>query len=240
MKKAGIIGGLGPQTSAEFCLEVGFACSKITKIRPNILVSNVAVPLQTESEIINGRNKEKILPLLIDCAKQLENAGADFIVIPCNTVHVFIEEIRKSVKIPVLSIIEETSSFLRSKDIKKVGLLGTQITIREKLFDEKLNENSIEIVSPDQSNQSKLGQLINRLVKNSHNKEDKKKLLKIIDGLIAKNVDCILLACTDLQLLVKNHNKVKIFDTLNVLTKATVLEIVNTSPVSTKVKFKLK
>lgn len=82
MKKAGIIGGLGPQTSAEFCLEVGFACSKKTGIRPNILVSNVAIPLQIESEVINGRNK-KILPPLISCAKQLEKAGFDFIAKSC-------------------------------------------------------------------------------------------------------------------------------------------------------------
>lgn len=240
MKKAGIIGGLGPQTSAEFCLEIVFACSKITQIRPNILVSNAAVPLETESEIINGKNKEKILPLLIDSAKQLENAGADFIVIPCNTVHVFIEEIRKSVKIPVLSIIEETSHFLKSKDIKKVGLLGTQITIKEKLFDQKLKENKIEIVTPDKSSQSKLGRLIDRLVKASHNERGKNELLEIIDELIVKNVDCVLLACTDLQLLVRNHHKVRVFDTLDILTKATVREIISTSPIGTKTGFKIK
>lgn len=240
MRKAGIIGGLGPQTSAEFCLEIVFACSKITKIRPNILVSNVAIPLRTESEVINGKNKEKILPLLTDCAKQLEKAGADFVVIPCNTVHVFIDEIRKSVKIPALSIIEETTDFLKSKDIKKVGLLGTQTTIKEKLFDEKLKEDNIEIVVPDKSSQLKLGRLINRLVKNMPNKKDKKELLEIIDELAAKNVDCVLLACTDLQLLVKKHRKVRVFDTLDILAKATVREIINTSAVSTRTGFNIK
>lgn len=240
MKKAGIIGGLGPETLAKFCLEVGFACSKKTGIRPNILVSNVAIPLRTESEIINGRNKGKILPLLIDSAKQLEKAGADFIVIPCNTVHVFIEEIRKSVKIPVLSIVEEAVTFLNSKGVKKVGLLGTNTTIKEKLFDRQLKQNGIKIVIPDNSNQTKLSLLIDRLVKKLPNKRDKQKLLEIIDRFTAKNVDCVLLACTDLQLLIKNHNKVRIFDTLDILAKATVREIINTTPVSRKAGFELK
>lgn len=241
MKKAGIIGGLGPETTTKFYMEVVFACSKIAGKRPNIIISNVGLPLDVEEEVIvNAKDKEKLLPFLVDSAQQLEKAGADFIVIPCNTVHVFIDEIKKSVKIPVLSIIEETSDFLKSKDIKRVGLLGTQITIKEKLFNQKLKEKKIEIITPDKSSQSKLGLLINRLVRNSPDKEDKKELLKIIDGMVSKNVDCILLACTDLQLLVRNHHKTRVFDTLDILAKATVREIINTSPVSTKADFKIK
>ncbi|OGM08721.1 hypothetical protein A2159_02360 [Candidatus Woesebacteria bacterium RBG_13_34_9] len=230
MKKAGIIGGLGPETTSKFYMEVVFACSKITGKPPNIIVSNVGIPLDVEEEVVvNAKNKEMLLPLLTNSAQQLEKAGADFIVVPCNTAHVFIDKIRKSVRIPVLSIIEETSDFLKSKDIKRVGLLGTRLTINEKLFDEKLKENGIEIIIPNDSNQSKMGLLINRLLRNSHNKKDKKELLRIIDELVAKNIDCILLACTDLQLLVRNHNKVKIFDTLDLLTKATVREVVDIS-----------
>ncbi len=230
MKKVGIIGGLGPETSAEFCLNVGFACSKVTEVRPNLLVSNVAIPLRIESEIINGESKEKVLPLLIDSAKQLEKAGADFIVIPCNTVHVFIENIRKSVNVPVLSIIEEAGDFLAVKNVKRVGLLGTQTTIKERLFDKILKENKVKVVTPEMSDQLELSRLIDRLVKNSHGKNDKDILLKIIDNLIKKNVDCILLACTDLQLLVKSHHKIQIFDTLGILEIATTREIISRSP----------
>ena len=96
IKILGIIGGLGPETTTRFYMEVIFACLKISRIRPHILISNVAVPLKVESEIIKeAKNEKNVLPFLIDAAKQLENGGADFIVIPCNTVHVFIEEIRK-------------------------------------------------------------------------------------------------------------------------------------------------
>lgn len=228
MKKVGIIGGLGPQTSAEFCLKVVFACSKITKVRPNILVSNVAIPLETESEIINGKNKEKVLPLLIDSAKQLEKAGANFIVIPCNTVHVFIDKIRKSVNIPILSIIDETISFLVTKRVKRVGLLGTPITVKEKLFDKKLKENKIKMVTPNKSDQLELGRVIDCLVKNSHGEKDR--FLRVVNKLAAKDVDCILLACTDLQLLIKSHDKVRIFDTLEILERATVRKIIGKSP----------
>lgn len=223
MKTVGIIGGLGPETTARFYLEVVFACSKISGRRPQILISNVAVPLEIEKKIITeARNEKSILPFLIHAAKQLEDGGADFIVVPCNTVHIFIEEIRKKVNIPVLSIIEETSNFLRKEKIKEVGLLATTATIKNKLFDENLKRNGIKIKTPDNSSQLKIGNIIHSLVNGQNSREDEKELLSIIDGLKTNNT---VLACTDLQLLNIKHKKVKIFDTMEILAKATIMEM---------------
>jgi aspartate racemase len=222
-KTVGIIGGLGPETTAHFYLEVVFACSKISGRRPQILISNVAMPLKIEKEIITeARNERSILPFLIHSAKQLENGGADFIVIPCNTVHIFIDEIRNSVKIPVLSIIEETSSFLRKEKIKEVGLLATTATIKNKLFDESLKQNGIRMKTPNNTNQLRMGKIIHHLVKGEKDKKDKKEFLGIIKKL---NINDAVLACTDLQLLNVKHKKIRIFDTMEILAKATVSEM---------------
>lgn len=221
-KTLGIIGGLGPETTADFYLEVVFACSKINRRRPQMLISNVAIPLKIEKEIITeAKNEKNILPFLIDAAKQLEKGGADFIAIPCNTVHIFIKEIRKSVNIPVLSIIEETSNFLKKEKIKKVGLLATTATIKNKLFDVHLKQSGIKIKTPDDSNQLRMGIIINRLVNNKHSDKDKKELMGIINKLKVKSV---ILACTDLQILNPKCNGVKIFDTMDILAKATIRE----------------
>jgi aspartate racemase len=223
MKTVGIIGGLGPETTAHFYLEIVFGCSNLSVRRPQILISNVAIPLKIEKEIITeAKNEKNILPFLIHSAKQLENGGADFIVIPCNTVHLFIKEIKKSVKIPVLSIIEETSNFLRSEKIKKIGLLGTTATINNKLFDKYLKLNGIEMKTPNNSSQLKLGEIIHHLVKGEKSRKDKKEFLKIIDKF---NVSNIIFACTDLQLFNMKIEGIKIFDTMEILAKATVLEI---------------
>lgn len=222
IKTLGIIGGLGPETTAHFYMEVVFACSKISGKRPQILISNVAVPLKIEKELITeAKNEKNILPFLIDAAKQLEKGGADFIVIPCNTVHIFIKEIRKTVNIPVLSIIEETSNFLKKEKIKEIGLLATTVTIKTKLFDEKLRGCGIKIRIPNDSSQLKMGTIINRLVNNKHSEKDKKELIEIINELKVKNV---ILACTDLQILNPKCDGVKIFDTMDILAKATIKE----------------
>lgn len=225
MKTVGIIGGLGTETTARFYMEVVFACSKISGKRPQILISNVAIPLKIEKEIIiEAENEKNILPFLIDTTKQLERGGADFIVIPCNSVHIFIEEIRKSVKIPVLSIINETSMFLKKEKIKEVGLLATTVTIKNKLFDKSLKSSEIKIKTPDKANQLKIDIVINRLVNNIHNEKDKKEILSIINELKVKNA---LLACTDLQILNPKRSGIKIFDTMDILAKATVGRILS-------------
>ena len=223
IKTLGIIGGLGPETTARFYTEVVFACSKINGRRPQILISNVAVPLSVEKELITeAKNMNNILPFLLNAAKQLERGGASFIVIPCNTVHIFIDEIRRSVNIPVLSIVEETTNFLRKEQIKEVGVFATTATIKNKLFDQHFEENGIRIIIPTTSNQSAMGTIINRLENNQQTQKDKDKFRMIIEETKTKNV---VLACTDLQILNLKCDKVNIFDTMNILVQSTVKEI---------------
>lgn len=223
MKTAGIIGGLGPETTAHFYLKVVFACAKKSGIRPNMLISNVALPLTIEKELIkDAKNEKKILPFLIASARQLERGGSDFIVIPCNTVHMFIKEIRHSVRIPVLSIIEETTKFLKKRKVNKVGLFATSATIKNRLFDERFKQNGIEIITPNNSDQRKLNSMIHHLVCGKNSKEDRKRFLTIVKKLKVRSA---LLACTDLQLLNPTHKGVQFFDMMDILAKATVREI---------------
>ena len=225
MKTVGIIGGLGPETTAKFYMEIVFACSKIARQRPKILISNVALPLEIEKEIIlEAKGTSKVLPFLLDSARQLEKGGADFIVIPCNTVHVFIDEIRASVDIPVLSIIEEAVVFLQEQNIKKVGFLATKTTIKNGIFTSKFKGEDLEIEIPNVSDQDLVVKIIHNLVVNKSTAKDKNEFQKVVKRLNEKN---ILLACTDLQLLHSKVENVRIFDTLDILLKATVRKILS-------------
>ena len=227
MKTVGIIGGLGPETTADFYLEVVFSFfDKNKENRPPMLMWNVPIPNKVEEDFITkGEGAERYLPFLIDAAQRLERGGADFIVIPCNSVHIFIEEVRKSVTIPVLSIIDETVSFLKAEDIKEVGILSTSATIRQKLYDDKLKSSGIAIKIPSDEDQSKVGDIINNLVHNRHAEKDKEEILKIINTLSSTGINTILLACTDLQVIIPQHKKVQIYDTMAILAEATVREL---------------
>lgn len=228
MKTVGIIGGLGPETTSEFYLELIFSCQKLNKVhRPGILIYSVPLPYDIEEEAIaKGKGEERCLPFLLEAAKNLESAGADFIVMPCNSLHVFIEEIRGFVSVPVLSIVEETAKFLEKENISEIGLISTAITLNKKLYEKIFLANSIKQVTPDDSQQLKINKIIHNLVSNRHDDADREELFEIINDFKKKGLKHIILACTDLQLFIPDeYSSLKIYDTMKIFANATVREI---------------
>lgn len=227
MKTVGIIGGLGPETTSEFYLDIVFSCQGKNKTaRPPILISSVPLPYNIEEDAIaKNVGIERCLPFLIEEAKRLEKAGADFIVMPCNSLHVFIEQIRKSVSVPVLSIVEETVKFLKKEGMNKVGIVSTSATIKNKLYENAFAENGIEYVVPNELQQARIGKFILNLVVGQQKNRDREELISIINDFENKGLDCVILACTDLQLLIPSHKNLKIFDTMKIFADATVENI---------------
>ena len=227
MKTVGIIGGLGPETTSEFYLDIVFSCQKKDRTaRPAVIISSVPLPYQIEEDaIVNNLGIERCLPFLTQEAKRLEKSGADFIVMPCNSLHVFIKEIRESVAIPVLSIVEETVKFLKREKMNKVGIISTSATIKNKLYENAFAENSIEYIAPDALQQAKMGKFILNLVTGQQKNRDREELIDIVNSFEDKSLDCVILACTDLQLLIPQHPKIKIFDTMKILADSTVENI---------------
>src|SRR3989338_6835870 len=131
MKTIGVLGGMGPEASATFYNMIINICHKKynaqqdTDYPPMIIYS---LPLEgfDETGIVD---QEKVLRQLIKGIKVLESSGSDFIVIACNTVHCFIDELRKNVKIPILSIIEETSNKLK---LDKINIMGGKNSISDR------------------------------------------------------------------------------------------------------------
>lgn len=228
MKTVGIIGGLGPETTSEFYLDVVFSCRKRdNSSRPAIIIASVPLPYAIEEKLIlRGEGAGRYLPFLINEARRLEKAGADFIVMPCNSMHVFISDIRASVRVPVLSIVEETVNFLKGHGMGRVGVVSTSATIRNRLYEDAFRESGIACETPNGLQQERMGKFILNLVNGRQDNRDREGLMEIIDGLADKGVDCVVLACTDLQLLIPKHPKLRIFDTMKILADATVEELV--------------
>ncbi len=227
MKAVGIIGGLGPETTAEFYLDIVFSCYKADKTaRPLVVIASVPLPYQIEEDLImKNVGAERYIPFLISEAQRLEKSGVDFIVMPCNSLHVFINEIRNAVSIPVLSIVEETIAFFKKENFKKVGIVSTSATIRNKLYENALEASNILYETPNDFQQEKMGKFIHNLVMGQQNNRDREELIEIINDFENRGVDCVALACTDLQLLIPKHPGLKIFDTMKILADATVNRI---------------
>jgi len=227
MKTVGIIGGLGPETTSEFYLEIIFGCYENNKEnRPPILLWNIPLKYKIEEDLLmKAEGEERYIPYLVEAAKRLEKGGADFLVMPCNSLHSFIEDIRNSVEIPVLSIVEETVRFLRNKGVKKVGVLETSSSLKRKLYETELKKENIKQILPNDFEQARIGKTINNIVLNRHVNKDREELLKIINKFEENGVKIVILACTDLQLLIPYHPRLEIYDTMKIFADATVDEI---------------
>jgi aspartate racemase len=124
MKTVGIIGGLGPETTAEFYLNIiNKTQERYDKKRPPILRRSVSIPYEIERDsILRNIGVQRNIPYILNEARGLENGGADFIVMPCNSLHVYIDDLRSSVDIPVLSIIDESVKYIQKQGIQNLEL----------------------------------------------------------------------------------------------------------------------
>lgn len=225
-RTVGVLGGLGPETTSKFNLAVTEKYLLLDPAkRPQILSWYVGMDLNLEREFVeHGTSGEKYIPYLLDGAERLQKGGADFLVIPCNSVHIYLEQVRMGVGIPVLSIVEETERYLSNKNTNTVGILATPITVQSRLYHEPLEQNGIKIINPNEDEQKLLGIIIDRLVENKDTEDDKREVLKIMDALLKRGTSSILLACTDFQLIVpKNPN---IFDTMDILANSTARKLI--------------
>lgn len=224
MKIIGILGGLGPETTAHFYLDIVSLCKEagLTE-RPPVLIWSIPLSYELEKRFITtGDGIDGYRSFLLEGAKKLEKGGAEFIVIPCNSVHTLIEDVRKAVSVPVLSIVEETVTFLAKQNVSGIGLLATTPTLQSRLYQNFFEENNIHLYIPPENEQTELDDLIQKLALSESGAELKQTLGAISRNLFQKGADALLLACTDLQLLMNNSNENRIYDTETILAHSVV------------------
>ena len=168
---------------------------------------------------------DEISKNFIDIAKKLEQSGADFLVICANTMHKIADDIQKSVDIPILHIVDVTAEKIVEKGLKKVGLLGTKYTMEEEFYIQRFKDKfNIELIVPEQKEREIvhnviMNELANEIIKQS----SRQKYIEIINNLVSKGAEGIILGCTEIPLLIKKDDvDIQVFDTTTIHAKAAV------------------
>ncbi|UCE04328.1 MAG: amino acid racemase [bacterium] len=224
-QKIGILGGMGPDSTGDFFLKIislfqnGMGAN-FTSDFPAITVESITFPHKNEAK---SKYEETKMRAICRGCQTLEMAGVDFIVVPCNSAHHYINQMRDSVKIDVLSIIEETAKNILSKGLSKVLLLATEYTIKNNLYS-PLKNMGVEAVIPNQGQQNLVMEAIKNVFAGKRLPEDRENLAKIIfthkceDG-----IEGAILGCTELPLALEDEtvDEVLLFDTLKILASST-------------------
>src|SRR5258708_27393045 len=164
----------------------------------------------------------KITEWFAGIAQQLQTAGADAIVLCANTLHLMVPELEQLVQIPIIHVADATVGELRSQEIRKTALLGTKFTMEAAFFKDKLLQQGIEVMIPDADERQFIHQTIfDELDKGLLLTETKVRYLAIIQNLIAKGAESVILGCTEIPLLIKPEDcPVTVFDTTLIHAKA--------------------
>jgi len=148
-------------------------------------------------------------------AQQLEQAGADCILIGANTMHKIAGEVQHSIRIPLIHIAQVTAAAVQAAGIRKVALLGTKYTMELDFYPQKLKEYGIDTIIPESDDREYINASIyNELGKGIFTNAMRERYKTIIAGLAATGAEGVILGCTEIPMLIKQPDSpIPVFDT---------------------------
>ncbi|MDP3436117.1 MAG: amino acid racemase [Bacteroidales bacterium] len=230
-KSIGILGGMGPEATLHlFNLIIkNTPASKDQDHIPVIIYNNPLIPDRTMHIVYN---EESPLELLIEGAQRLERAGADMILIACNTAHYYIKDIEPFISIPVMDMIALTSLYISARrDINvsgsiKAGILATTGTINTSLYQSSLIEHNIEPLIPTPLEQQELVMEAvygKKGIKAGYKRVPKQLIIKAARLLIERGADVIIAGCTEIPIVLRGSDiEAELVNSMGVLAKEAV------------------
>ncbi len=225
MKKIGLIGGMSWESSQVYYKIIN---ENVRKILGGFHSSKCVMESVDFAEIEKLQHKDdwnSLNKIMVESAKNLENAKADVIVLCTNSMHLCSDEITKNVSIPFLHIAVATGKKIKEQNIGKVLLLGTKFTMEKDFFKKILkNDFGIEVIIPDDNDREIIHTIIYyELVHGKIKSESKKEFQRIINDSIEKGAEGVILGCTEIPLLIKSNDvNIPVFDTTRIHAESAV------------------
>lgn len=225
MKVIGMIGGMSWESSLEYyrLVNEGVKTALGGLHSARCLMYSVEF---AEIEALQHRGAwDELTDIMTDAGQRLRKGGADFILICTNTMHRMAEAVEKEAGIPLLHIADATGERIRSMDLTRVGLLGTKFTMEQDFYKGRLKKKfGIEVLVPDDRGRDVIHSIIyNELCLGTIREDSRMRYVDIINELVGRGAQGIVLGCTEIPLLVKQGDvTVPIFDTTAIHAKAAV------------------
>ena len=225
MKVIGLIGGMSWHSSLEYYRLINELISeKLGGLRS----AHVVLYSLDFDEIEQAQHLARwddATAMLVSAGTALKRAGADFLVICTNTMHKVADAVAERVGLPLLHIGDVTGSAIVEHGLHRVGLLGTRFVMEEQFYRQRLREKfSIEVLVPGEEERALIHQIIyDELCQGKINDSSRRTCVGIINGLVERGAEGIVLGCTELPLLIRPiDTSVPLFDTTRLHAEAAV------------------
>jgi aspartate racemase len=216
MKIIGLIGGVSWQSSAEYYRLINQGVMQRLGAAHSAELIMYSLDFCPVVELEQQERWDELASLLIDAIKRLERAGADFVVIPSNTLHKVADQLEQFISIPLLHIADTLAEEIGKTRISTVGLLGTRFVMEQDFYRDKLTAHGVKVLTPGLEARKSVHAIIyDELCLGKVSDRSRERILKIIAELQIAGAEAIILANTELPLLIQaDSSPVRLFDTM--------------------------
>lgn len=219
LKTIGMLGGMSWTSSVEYYRVINRTVQERMGGSNSAKIIMHSVNFAEMYDILEKGGWDTVGDEVVEIARRVQGAGADFFILAVNTVHIVADRVEAALDIPLLHIADTTAEAIKAAGMKKIGLLGTKYTMLEDFYRVRLKEkHGIDVVIPGEEDVERINTIIfEELVREKFLDESRDASLAIIDKLIADGAEGIVLGCTELPLLISaDQVPVSSFDTMTI------------------------
>lgn len=227
MKTIGLLGGMSWESTELYYRKINEETRRLRGELHSAPIALVSVDFH-EIERLQHRNEWQVCGVLLaEKARQVEAAGADFLLICTNTMHKVAPDIAAAIEIPLLHIADATAACIKQQGLAKIGLLGTRFTMEEAFYKGRLEKlYDLEVLVPGAADRDLVHRVIyEELCMGKVDAASRQEFLRIIDDLEAAGAGGVIEGCTEITMLIQQvHTDMPLFDTTSIHAWAAVAE----------------
>ncbi len=231
MKTAGIVGGIGPESTIDYYRQMValYRKQRADGSFPPVLINSINMTRMLD--LIGTGKMAEVTDYLAGAVKKLERAGADFALMAANTPHILFNDIQRRAPIPMISIVEATCNVAKSRNLTRLGLFGTRFTMQGSFYPDIFFKEGLEIFAPSEEDQNYIhDKYMGELVHGVFLDETRRCLLEIVDRLIdQQHIQGLILGGTELPLILhdESYHDIPLLDTTRIHVERAVARILS-------------
>ncbi len=215
MKTLGLIGGTSWVSTVDYYRYINKLANEKRGGLNYAQILLYSISFNDVKSLADASDWENLGLLLSGIARNLENAGAEAIVLCANTIHIVAEKVEEKITIPLIHITDATAQEILRQGLKKIALLGTKFTMDNDFYRERLARFGIETIIPNDEERDFIHwSIFEELGKDIFTEETKQKYLEIIENLNESGAEGVIFGCTEIPMLLKPEDcPIPSFDT---------------------------
>lgn len=225
MKTIGLLGGMSWQSSQHYYAQINQLVADQLGGLSSANVAMVSVDFAPIARLQAAEDWPAMATMLSLSAQQIASAGAECLLICTNTMHAVADEVAAAVDIPLIHIADATGEQLQKDGVQKVALLGTAFTMQKAFYKDRLKTRfHLDVLVPETAKQEIVHRVIyEELCLGNINEKSKSAYIDMIEELVDKGAEAVILGCTEIGLLIEPEDvSVPVYDTVALHTRAAV------------------